>query len=199
MQWNAALGFLALVSGALSSEVPTGPDDSLAMLQGSLRVLQNSNTTSVVNEGDDVKIQSSPDSKSVAHLEEMVLARIKDGSFKGNFKLAAVVNASIKNMFTAIISATSSNQKLIIKSIAAFKKCKVSMWSNYGKALPLEKKHWILKNVYPKCIRAENILALENKKVETTYKTAKNLYENTKKIDESQRKKLHEPMHQPQK
>lgn len=182
MKWNAALGFLALVSGALSSEVPTGPDDSLAMLQGSLRVLQNSNTTSVVNEGDDVKIQSSPDSKSVAHLEEMVLARIKDGSFKGNFKLAAVVNASIKNMFTAILSATKANQKIIKLNIAAFKRCKTKMWRNYGAAIPLEKKHWILKHIYPKCIRAENKLRLLNSKVWKSYKLSRDMYKNMKKL-----------------
>jgi len=120
--------------------------------------------------------------QSVSHLEEMVLNRIQDGTLKGDAKLAGIINASIKNMYTGIISATASNQKLIIKSIAAFKKCKVSMWGNYGKALPFEKKFWILKNIYPKCITAEDKLKLENQKVMATFKSAKNLYDNTKKL-----------------
>jgi len=182
MKWNAALGVFIVVSGAASSEVPTGPDDTLAMLQGSLRVMQNSNKTSVMDESDEVQIQGSPDSKSVAHLEEMVLNRIQDGSMKGNFKLAAVVNASIKNMYTAILSATKSNQKVIKLAIAAFKRCKTKMWKNYGAAIPLEKKHWILKHIYPKCIRAEHKLRLLNSKVWKTYKMSRDMYKNFKRL-----------------
>merc|ERR1711956_151076 len=95
-----------------------------------------------------------------------VLNRIQDGSMKGNFKLAAVVNASIKNMYTAILSATKSNQKVIKLAIAGFKRCKTKMWKNYGAAIPLEKKHWILKHIYPKCIRAEHKLRLSNSSLE---------------------------------
>lgn len=182
MKWNAALGVFILVSGAASSEVPTGPDDTLAMLQGSLRVAQNSNTTSVMNESEEVQIQGSPDSKSVTQLEDMVLNRLKDGSLKGNFKLAAVINASIKNMYTAILSATKSNQKTMKLSIAAFKRCKTKMWKNYGAAIPLEKKHWILKHIYPKCIRAERKLRLMNSKVWKTYKLARDMYKNLKRL-----------------
>jgi len=182
MKWNAALGIFILVSGAVSSEVPTGPDDTLAMLQGSLRVVQNSNTTSVMNENEEVQIQGSPDSKSVTQLEDMVLNRIKDGSLKGNFKLAAVINASIKNMYTAILSATKSNQKTMKLSIAAFKRCKTKMWRNYGAAIPLEKKHWILKHIYPKCIRAERKLRLLNSKVWKTYKLSRDMHKNLKKL-----------------
>lgn len=182
MKWNAALGVFIVVSGAVSSEVPTGPDDTLAMLQGSLRVMQNSNKTSVMDESDEVQIQGSPDSKSVAHLEEMVLNRIQDGSMKGNFKLAAVVNASIKNMYTAILSATKSNQKVIKLAIAGFKRCKTKMWKNYGAAIPLEKKHWILKHIYPKCIRAEHKLRLLNSKVWKTYKMSRDMYKNFKRL-----------------
>jgi len=180
MKWRAAVSILVLASRALSEEVSGGlHDDILAMLQSSLRVKTNSNTTSLSNESE---TPGGPQMESVSHLEEMVLSKIRDGKLEGDAKLAGIINKSIKNMYTSIISTTASNQKLIVKSILAFKKCKVDMWSNYGKALPLEKKHWILKNIYPKCIRAENKLALDNRKVVATYKTAKNLYDNTKKL-----------------
>jgi len=180
MKWRAAISIFILASRAVSEEGSAGPHDILAMLQSSLRVKTNSNTTSLSNEPEIP--EGGTQMESVSQLEEMVLSKIRNGKLEGDVKLAGIINKSIKNMYTSIISATASNQKLIVKSILAFKKCKVDMWSNYGKALPFEKKHWILKNIYPKCIRAEEKLALDNQGVEAVYKTAKNLYDNTKKL-----------------
>jgi hypothetical protein len=118
----------------------------------------------------------------VTSLENLVLNRVKDGTLKGDVKLVATVNASIKKMFTSILSATGSNQKLMRDSIKAFNKCKTRMWGNYKRAMPLEKKHWMIARVYPKCIRAENALKLESDRVKATYKRALNFFKNNKRL-----------------
>jgi len=120
--------------------------------------------------------------ESVSHLEEILVRRIRDGNMKGDTKLAAVINASIKNMYTSILSATASNQKLIKKSIEAFKKCKSKMFINYAKALPFEKKFQILELVYPKCIHAENKLKLAHELVMNKYHLAKDVYDTNRQL-----------------
>jgi len=149
----------------------------LAMLQSSLRVKTSSNS-SIETE----TIQSAPDVASVTSLENLVLNRVKDGTLKGDVKLVASVNASIKKMYTSILAATGSNQKLMRDSVNAFKKCKTSMWSNFRRAIPLEKKHWMIARVYPKCIIAENALRLEMGRVGVTYRRALSIYRNNKRL-----------------
>merc|ERR1719510_1828856 len=117
---------------------------------------------------------------AVSNLEEMVLQRLRENDFKGDKKLTAVINGSIKNMEKAILAATNANQKLMKLSILAFKKCKTTMWRHYGRALPYEKRYWILKKIYPKCIRAENKLKLLKMKVWKIYKKASDIHANYK-------------------
>jgi len=123
-----------------------------------------------------------PDVSTVSQLEEMVLKSLQENGYKGDTKLAAVINGSIKNMMKAILSATASNQKLMKLSIKAFKKCKTTMWENYGRALPYEHRYWQLKTIYPKCIKAERYWNLNRVKVWKVYKKAKNMYINYKKL-----------------
>merc|ERR1712008_191133 len=108
--------------------------------------------------------------------------RLRESDFKGDKKLAAVIGAAIKTMEKAIISATASNQKLMKLSIRAFKKCKLKMWKNYGRAAPYEKRYWQLKTIYPKCIRAENRLKLQRLKVWKVYKKARDMYVNYRRL-----------------
>merc|ERR1719433_1665374 len=146
--------------------------------------MKSSNTSSPTKENEspqDVD-QDVPEMQSVSHLEEMVLKRLKESDFKGDKKLTAVINGSIKNMEKAILAATNANQKLMKLSILAFKKCKTKMWRHYGRALPYEKRYWILKKIYPKCIRAENKLKLLKMKVWKIYKKASDIHANYKKL-----------------
>merc|ERR1712086_1076603 len=98
-------------------------------------------------------------------LEEMVLKRLRDGDYKGDKKLSAVINGSIKNMMKAILAATNANQKLMKLSVLAF-----------------EKRYWQMKTIYPKCIRAENKLKLLKLKVWKIYKKSKDIYTNYRKL-----------------
>jgi len=192
MKWRAAVSLFILVSRAVSEEW-TGADDILAMLQGGLKVKQSSNTSSPTNENEspqevtvqdglDLHAKNGPDLSSVSQLEDMVLNRLKESDFKGDAKLTAVINGSIKNMMKAILAATNANQKLMKLSVLAFKKCKTKMWRNYGRALPYEKRYWQMKTIYPKCIRAENKLKLLKLKVWKVFKKAKDIYTNYKKL-----------------
>jgi len=192
MKWRAAISLFILVSKVVGEEWG-GPDDILAMLQGGLRVKQSSNTSSLANEnespqdevGEDgpaMQAKDGPDMSAVSSLEEMVLKRLRDGDYKGDKKLSAVINGSIKNMEKAILAATNANQKLMKLSIKAFKKCKTKMWRNYGRALPYEKRYWQLKTIYPKCIKAERYWNLQRIKVWKIYKKARNMYINYKKL-----------------
>jgi hypothetical protein len=199
MKWRAAISLFILVSRAVSEEW-TGPDDILAMLQGGLKVKRSSNTSSPTNENEspqevmvqdglDMHAKDGPDLSAVSHLEEMVLNRLKENDFKGDKKLTAVINGSIKNMMKAILATTNANQKLMKLSILAFKKCKTKMWRNYGRALPYEKRYWQLKTIYPKCIRAENKLKLQKLKVWKIYKKARDIHTNYRKLARIQGKK----------
>jgi len=166
----------------------SGTEDILAMLQNSLRVKTSSNssteteTQTSVESSETETIHSAPDVASVTSLENLVLNRVKDGTLKGDVKLVATINASIKKMYTSILAATGSNQKLMKDSVEAFKKCKTTMWSNYRKAIPIEKKHWMIAHVYPKCITAENALRLEFNRVKVTAKKANNMFKNNKRL-----------------
>merc|ERR1719220_2826830 len=158
------------------------------MLQGGLKVKQGSNISSptpqteMVEDGPAMQANDGPDMSAVSNLEEMVLKRLREGDYKGDKKLSAVINGSIKTMMKAILSATASNQKLMKESIKAFKKCKTTMWRNYGRALPYEKRYWQLKTIYPKCIKAERYWNLNRIKVWKVYKKARNMYVNYKKL-----------------
>jgi len=194
MKWSAAVGLLLLVSGAASDEW-SGPDDILGMLQGGLKVTQSSNTSSPTDaspqnagarDGPEMHAKDGPDMATVSHLEEMVLNSLRENNYKGDKKLSAVINGSIKNMEKAILSATSSNQKLMKLSIQAFKKCKTTMWRNYGRALPYEKRYWQLKTMYPKCIKAERYWNLQRVKAWKVYKKVKNMYFNFRKLHKIQ-------------
>jgi len=180
MKLSVAICFFVVVSRAVSEESSNGPHDMLAMLQSSVQVKQNSNTTSLMSGSENG--HGGPDTESVSHLEEMLVNKIRDGSLKGDTKVAAVINASIKNMYMAIISATGSNQKLIKKSIQAFKRCKFKMWKNYAKALPLEKNYQIYEEIYPKCIHAEKKLKLQHDLVMQKYELAKDVYDTNKQL-----------------
>jgi len=208
MKWWAAISLFILVSNVVGEEWG-GVDDILAMLQGGLKVKQSSNTSSLTNEnesrqessntpsltnenespqdemvedGPAIQAKDGPDMSAVSSLEEMVLKRLREGDYKGDKKLSAVINGSIKNMEKAILAATAANQKLMKDSIKAFKKCKTRMWRNYGRALPYEKRYWQLKTIYPKCIRAERYWNLQRIKVWKIYKKARNMYINYKKL-----------------
>jgi len=191
-KWRAAVSLFILVSKVVGEEWG-GADDILAMLQNGLKVKQSNNMSSPTNENEgpqnamvqDGLEQHSPDGPdmgAVSHLEEMVLSRLRENDYKGDKKLAAVINGSIKNMMKAILSATASNQKLMKLSIKAFKKCKTTMWENYGRALPYEHRYWQLKTIYPKCIKAERYWNLNRIKVWKVYKKARNMYINYKKL-----------------
>jgi len=192
MKWWAGICLFILVSKVIGEEWG-GVDDILAMLQGGLKVKQNSNTSSLTNEnerpqdemvedGPAMQAKNGPEMSAVSSLEEMVLKRLREGDYKGDKKLAAVINGSIKNMEKAILAATAANQKLMKESIKAFKKCKTTMWRNYGRALPYEKRYWQLKTIYPKCIRAERYWSLQRVKIYKVYKKARNMYINYKKL-----------------
>jgi len=148
-------------------------NDVRAMSQSSLRVKTNSNTTSLSN-GSETPA-GGPQMESVSHLEEMVLSKIRDGKLEGDVKLAGIINKSIKNMYTSIVSATASSQKLIIKSILAFTKIT-------GKLFRSKKNIGYSKTSTQSVCALKKKLALDNQAVVATYKTAKNLYDNTKKL-----------------
>merc|ERR1712008_185956 len=143
--------------------------------------------------------KNGPDLSAVSHLEEMVLNRLKENDFKGDKKLSAVINGSIKNMEKAILAATNANQKLMKLSVLAFKKCETKMWRNYGRALPYEKRDWQMKTIYPKCIRAENKLKLLKLKVWKIYKKSKDIYTNYRKLAMIEGKKMRQCVFQPRK
>jgi len=130
-------------------------DDILAMLQSSLRVNQQQQDM----DRDVIQNPDSPDMKGISRLEELVMARVRDGLL-GDDNLTATINASIKSYYAGIISTTASNQRKIIDDIKAFLKCKTKMQSTYDKTIPVEKDFWALGKIYPKCIRAENKLKL---------------------------------------
>jgi len=152
-------------------------DDVLAMLQNSLQVKQQG------QEVEQPQIQGTgvPGMDTISKLEELVMARVRDG-VGGNDNLTATINASIKQMRTAILAATSANQKTIILDIKAFKLCKTKMWKSYDKAVPVEGAFWVLGEIYPKCTSAEkklNVLKIRNYKV---WKTSKSTLTTKEKI-----------------
>jgi len=160
-------------------------DDMLAMLQGSLRVKQQGQGIEQENLHSGL-----PDRKSsIARLEEMVMARVRDGKNFGDDNMSATINASVKLFYSSIISATHANQKTIIDDIIAFKKCKTAMHDKYDKALPMERDHWVMSTIYPKCIKAENKLKLLKEKNDEKVKTLNNLWKVQKKLAKAEEKK----------
>jgi len=143
-------------------------DDILAMLQNSLKVDAKEQET-------DTKIYETgvPNMKSIERLEEIVMAKVREGA-GGDNKLTATINASVKQMYKSILATTAANQKKIIADIKAFSLCKAGMWKSYYKTIPVEKEFWILGKIYPKCLNAErklNTIKTRNYKVWTTSKS----------------------------
>jgi len=151
----------------LHAEELATADDMLAMLQSSLRVKQPGQDTEQ-QENLDVGL---PDMNNIARLEEIVMARVREGKLFGDDKLSSTINASVKSMYAGIVATTAANQKTIIDDIKAFEKCKTTMWRNYDKAIPIERDHWIMGLIYPKCINAENTLKLLKQKHDGAAKT----------------------------
>jgi len=150
-------------------------DDILAMLQSSLRVKAEGQNTQLSNDKD----MGVPDMKSISRLEEIVMARVREG-LGGDNKLTATINASVKQMFSAIMVTTKANQAKINLDIKAFLACKTGMWKNYFKAIPMEKDFDILGKIYPKCSIAVSKLQVKSLASDKIYKTqSSNL--NTKK------------------
>ena len=146
--------FLWATLPILYAEEMKTEDDVLAMLQSSLRVKTQDDGTELPE-----KISSDkPDMKSISKLEELVMARVRDEKVEGNDKIAKTLNATVKTFYASIISSTAANQRTIVRNVRAFKRCKTSMWSKYKKAIPMERDHWIMGLIYPKCIRAEKKL-----------------------------------------
>jgi len=152
-------------------------DDILAMLQNSLRVNHQGQQLEQP-EKEDVGV---PDMKSISRLEEIVMARVREG-LGGDDKLSDSINASIKQMFTGIIATTAANQAKIIADIKAFALCKTKMWKSYDKAIPMEKTFWILGEIYPKCTKAEELLKVNKMKSDKLYETVKSEVATKKKL-----------------
>jgi len=146
-------------------------DDILAMLQSSLRV----NVQGQETEQQQMQGAAVPDMASISKLEEIVMAKVREG-LGGDNKLTAQINTSVKTMYSTIIATTAENQAKIIADIKAFALCKTKMWAAYDKAIPVEKEFWVLGEIYPKCV-----VALDKLK---TIKTA------TDKIHESHKNDL---------
>jgi len=168
----ATLGILC------AEELQTTTDDVLAMLQSSLRVKENNNDT---DQNDDFSL-GAPDMSSINKLEELVMARVRDDKVLGDNKLTKTLNASIKTFYSSIIATTAANQKQIILNIKAFEKCKITMWRKYDKVIPVERDHWIMGLVYPKCIKAEEKLEMNKKKNDREYKTIESSYRTLKRL-----------------
>jgi len=140
-------------------------DDILAMLQNSVRVNGQERETETKVEETGV-----PNMKTISRLEEIVMARVREG-VGGNNNLTATINASVKQMYKSILATTAANQKKISADIKAFSLCKAGMWKSYYKTIPVEKEFWILGKIYPKCLNAErklNTVKVRNYKVWTT-------------------------------
>lgn len=110
----------------------------------------------------------------ISSLEALVLARVREGKLSGDNNLTASINASIKSYMTGIVSTTAANQKTINDDLKAFSKCKVAMWKKYDKVIYVERDHWIMGRIYPKCIKAENLLKLKRNKNDEVVKTFRN-------------------------
>jgi len=153
-------------------------DDVLAMLQSSLRVKTQDDGTELPE-----KISSDkPDMKSISKLEELVMSRVRDEKVEGNDKIAKTLNATVKTFYASIISSTAANQRTIVRNVRAFKRCKTSMWSKYKKAIPMERDHWIMGLIYPKCIRAEKKLKIRQQQNDQETKTYTSNLKTLKKL-----------------
>merc|ERR1719410_2744522 len=129
-----------------------------------------------------------PDRNSISRLEEIVMARVREGiggddTLSGQINtLSGQINASVKQMYSAIIATTAANQKKIIMDIQAFLLCKTKMWAGYDKSIPLEKEFWVLGEIYPKCTVAESKLKVISAKSDKLYETQKSNVATKKKL-----------------
>jgi len=119
--------------------------------------------------------------KSISRLEEIVMARVREG-LGGDDKLSGQINASVKQMYAAVIATTAANQAKIILDIKAFLLCKTKMWAGYDKAIPIEKEFWVLGEIYPKCVVAEDKLKVTSQKSDKMYETQKSNVATKKKL-----------------
>merc|ERR1712027_77689 len=101
-------------------------------------------------------------------------------------------------MMKAILSATASNQKLMKESIKAFKKCKTTMWRNYGRALPYEKRYWQLKTIYPKCKSRKILEPQPHQSLESVQESQKHVHQ-LQKTPQDCRTQMCQCLHQPKK
>merc|ERR1712156_685655 len=152
-------------------------DDILAMLQSSLRV----NHQGLEAEQPQIQDTGVPDMTSISKLEEIVMARVREGH-GGDNKLTAQINTSVKTMYSAIIATTASNQKKIVMDIKAFLLCKTKMWTGYDKAIPVEKDFWILGEIYPKCVTALEKLKVKSTKSDKLHEVHKSNVGTKKKL-----------------
>jgi len=152
-------------------------DDMLAMLQSSLRVKEQSNDTDQLDDS----TMGIPDMSSISKLEELVMAKVREG-VSGDNKLTATLNASVKTFYASIIATTAANQKQIVLNIKAFEKCKIAMWQKYDKAIPAHRDHWIMGLIYPKCIKAEEKLKMTKKKNDKEAKTLESSFRTLKRL-----------------
>jgi len=170
--------FLWATLPILYAEEMKTEDDVLAMLQSSLRVKTQDDGTELPE-----KISSDkPDMKSISKLEELVMSRVRDEKVEGNDKIAKTLNATVKTFYASIISSTAANQRTIVRNVRAFKRCKTSMWSKYKKAIPMERDHWIMGLIYPKCIRAEKKLKIRQQQNDQETKTYTSNLKTLKKL-----------------
>lgn len=172
LTWLVWCTFIYFVRGDL-----VAADDILAMLQSSLRV----NLQGQESEQPQMQDAGVPDMTSISKLEEIVMAKVREG-LGGDNKLTAQINTSVKTMYTAIIATTAENQAKIRADIKAFALCKTKMWAAYDKAMPIEKEFWVLGEIYPKCRVAEEKLK--------DIKTATDEIHNSTHTDLQNKKKL---------
>merc|ERR1719336_2077553 len=152
------------------------------MLQSSLGVKGKSNDTDQSTVQSDGTVEGAPDMNSINKLEELVMARVRDEKVFGDNKLTKTLNASVKTFYSSIIATTAANQKQIILNIKAFEKCKITMWRKYDKVIPVERDHWIMGLIYPKCIKAEDKLKMASKKNAKEYKTLESSFRALKRL-----------------
>jgi len=188
LTWLVWCTFIYFVRGDLAAE-----DDILGLLQSSLRV----NLQGQESEQQQMQDAGVPDMTSISKLEEIVMAKVRDG-LGGDNKLTAQINTSVKTMYSAIIATTAENQAKIIADIKAFALCKTKMWAAYDKAIPIEKEFWVLGEIYPKCVVAEEKLKdiktatdkihdAQKKDVETKKKLAKVVDKDCKNVCSNQK------------
>jgi len=168
--------------------------DVLAMLQGSLRVgnVQEQGQDSGQDGEHETELKETPEEplpEGIAKLEELVMSTIREGKDFGDDKKSRTLNGSVNTFLKGIIAVTAANQKQIIEDIQAFKKCKTKMWAEYDAALPMEKNHWVMSTIYPKCITAENAMKTQKQKSDKIAGTSKSSLKTLQKLATAEERK----------